>query len=140
MTFDPNFPQTGSVPPGGFIIQEELKSAFDATTGHSHNGTDSKVLAGGTADDTTLTLTEGVFAVKAKGIAAAQMADTTITAAQMANTTITKAKLAAATQSTHIVDAEAAAGEAPTKAEYDALVGKFNALLVACEKVFLATS
>ena len=130
MTFDPNFSQTGSVPPGGFIIQEELKSAFDATAGHSHNGTDSKALAGGTAGGTTLTLTGGEFAVKAKGIAAAQMADATIT----------KAKLASATQSAHIADAAVAAGSTPTKAEYDALVGQFNALLVACEKLLLATS
>ena len=98
MTFDPNFPQTGSVPPGGFIIQAELKSAFDVTAGHSHDGVDSKALA------------------------------------------ITKAQLASATQSAHIADAAVAAVTAPTKAEYDALVGAFNALLVACEKLFLATS
>ena len=44
-------------------------------------------------------------------------------------------------QQAHIVDADEAAGEAPTKAEYDALVGKFNALLVYLENLgFNATA
>lgn len=38
-------------------------------------------------------------------------------------------------QAAHIADAEVAAGAAPTKTEYDALVGKFNDLLAAVENV-----
>lgn len=38
-------------------------------------------------------------------------------------------------QAAHIADGEVAAGANPTKAEYDALVGKFNALLAAVENV-----
>lgn len=41
---------------------------------------------------------------------------------------------AAPAQAAHIADAAVAAGAAPDKAEYDALVGKFNALLLACER------
>lgn len=40
---------------------------------------------------------------------------------------------AAGTQAAHIADAAVAAGANPTKAEYDALVAKYNAVLVALE-------
>lgn len=39
------------------------------------------------------------------------------------------------TQATHIADASAAAGAAPTKAEYDDLVTKFNAALAVLENI-----
>jgi hypothetical protein len=140
-------------------LREKLDAVFSVTTGHSHDGTDSKELAAGAGDDTTIVLAEGVFSVKDGGIAVAKLAanavetakikDANVTAAKLAadavetakikDAQITKSKLAAATQSAHIADATAAAGAAPTKEEYDALVTKFNALLVACEKVFLAT-
>lgn len=58
----------------------DLDAPFDPSTGHYHNGTDSKAVAGGAADDTTLTLTEGVFAVKAGGIVAESLGVTAGTA------------------------------------------------------------
>jgi len=47
---------------------------------------------------------------------------------------------AAGTQASHIADAAAAAGANPTKAEYDALVTKFNAVLTALEGVGILAS
>ena len=44
------------------------------------------------------------------------------------------------TQAATIADASAAAGAAPTKAEYDALVTKFNAVLAALEGVGILAS
>lgn len=152
-------------------LREKLDAVFNTTSGHSHDGTDSKAIAAGAGDDTTIVLAEGVFSVKDGGIAVAKLAanavetakikDANITAAKLASDAVetakikdaqvTKAKLAAATQSAHIVDAvtnvAVAAGAAPDKAEFDALVAeynalatKFNTLLVACEKLLLATS
>lgn len=47
---------------------------------------------------------------------------------------------AAGTQASHIADEAAAAGANPTKAEYDALVTKFNAVLAALEGVGVLAS
>jgi phosphopantetheine adenylyltransferase len=132
-------------------LKKLLTTIFDPTNGHSHNGTDSKALSGGTADDSTLAVADGVFSIKAGGVTATELAANAVETAKIKDAQVTKAKLAAATQSAHIADATAniaaASGDAPTKAEYDALVTayndlatKFNTLLVAQEKVNLATS
>ena len=44
------------------------------------------------------------------------------------------------TQKAHIADAAAAAGAAPDKAEFDAVVGKLNAVLLALEGVGILAS
>lgn len=44
------------------------------------------------------------------------------------------------TQATHIADAAAAAGAAPDKAEFDAVVTKLNAVLAALENVGILAS
>jgi hypothetical protein len=65
----------------GRLFGADLDAPFDPSTGHSHDGTNSKAIAAGAADDSTLTLTEGVFAVKAGGIVASQLGVTAGTAA-----------------------------------------------------------
>ncbi len=47
---------------------------------------------------------------------------------------------AAGTQASHIADASVAAGDAPDKAEFDAVVGKLNAVLLALEGVGILAS
>lgn len=47
---------------------------------------------------------------------------------------------AAGTQASHIADAAAAVGAAPDKAEFDAVVGKLNAVLAALENVGILAS
>ncbi|OPZ41599.1 MAG: hypothetical protein BWY94_02367 [Actinobacteria bacterium ADurb.BinA094] len=48
--------------------------------------------------------------------------------------------LANGTQASHIADAAVAAGTAPDKAEFDAVVGKLNAVLAALEGVGVLAS
>lgn len=77
------------------VLRQKLEALFNVTTGHAHDGVDSKAIAAGTADDTTLALAAGVFSVKDGGIVAAKLAADAVETAKIKNANVTAAKLAA---------------------------------------------
>lgn len=122
-------------------LASRVKAALDAfadiTNGHDHDGVNSRLVIGGTPSDGSVT--------------AVKLADNAVETAKIKDKAVTAAKLADATKSATIADGTtnvaAAAGDAPTAAEFNALVTayndlatKHNSLIDACEKLFLTTS
>lgn len=88
------FKRVIGLPYVGGLLYKCLVAAFDPTSGHSHDGVDSKALSGGTADDSTLALANGVFSIKSGGVTPTELAANAVETAAIKDSAVVAAKLA----------------------------------------------